>query len=214
LPETERRRFGETESMTRQMEFYFDFSSPYGYLASTRIEALAAKHRVPVRWRPVLLGAIFKITGVVPIALVPLKADYFRRDTARLARLLDVPMTIPAQFPFGTVTACRAFYFMERQDPAAAVRLAQALFHAAFAEGRDICPVEQVGAIADGAGFDGDAIMEGIQRADVKEMLKLAVDEAVARGVFGSPYIFADGEPFWGVDRLDQVDQWLSRGGW
>lgn len=200
--------------MAQQMDFYFDFSSPYGYLASTRIDALGAKHGRTVRWRPILLGAIFKITGVVPIALVPIKADYFRRDTARMARLLDVPMTIPAQFPFGTVTACRAFYFMQQRDPEAAVRLAKALFHAAFAEGRDICPVEQVGAIADRAGFDGDAIMEGIQGAEVKEMLKLAVDEAIARGVFGAPYIFADDEPFWGVDRLDQIDAWLTRGGW
>lgn len=200
--------------MPRQIEFYFDFSSPYGYLASTRIEALAARHGIAVRWRPILLGAIFKISGVVPIALVPLKSTYFYRDIARFARLLDVPLEMPAVFPFGTVTACRAFYLVERDDPAAAVRLAKAIFQAAFAGGRDICPVEHIGEIAASAGFDGDAIMAGIQQVEVKNILKAAVDEAVERGVFGSPYIIVDGEPFWGADRLDQVDAWLTRGGW
>lgn len=200
--------------MAGQIDFYFDFSSPYGYLASTQIEALAAKHGRKVHWRPILLGAIFKLTGTVPIALVPLKSAYFRRDIERAARRLDVPLTLPPQFPFGTVTACRAFYLMEEESADAAVRLAKALFHAAFAEGGDICPVEQVGAIADRAGFDGDAIMTGIQRPEVKARLKQAVDDAIARGVFGSPYITIDGEPFWGADRLDQVDQWLTQGGW
>jgi len=199
--------------MTRQIDFYFDFSSPYGYLASTQIDALGAKHGISVRWRPFLLGAVFKITGVVPLALVPLKGDYFFHDTQRSARLLGVPLTIPAQFPFGTVTSCRAFYLMQDESPEAAVRLAKALFHAAFAEGRDICPVEQVGAIAEEAGFDGDAVMTGIQRPEVKERLKREVEEAISRGVFGSPFFIVDGEPFWGMDRLDQVDQWLSHGG-
>ncbi len=200
--------------MPRQIDFYFDFSSPYGYFASTRVEALGQRHGITVRWRPILLGAIFKVSGVVPIALVPLKSDYFHRDIARFARLLDLPLKMPAQFPFGTVTACRAFYLLERQEPAAAVRLAKAIFHAAFAEGRDICPVENIGEIAAAAGFDGDAVMAGIQTVEVKNILKTAVDEAIARGVFGSPYIFADDEPFWGVDRLDQIEEWLTRGGW
>jgi len=200
--------------MPRQIDFYFDFSSPYGYFASAQIEELGKRHGAAVRWRPILLGAIFKISGVVPIALVPLKADYFNRDTARFARLLNVPLKMPAQFPFGTVTACRAFYLLDRQDPAAAVRLAKAIFHAAFAEGRDICPVEHIGEIAAAAGFDGEAIMAGIQDAEVKTILKHAVDEAIERGVFGSPYFLVDGEPFWGVDRLAQVEAWLARGGW
>lgn len=200
--------------MPRHIDFYFDFSSPYGYFASTLIDALGERHGISVQWRPILLGAIFKVSGVVPIALVPLKSAYFHRDIARFARLLNVPLKMPAQFPFGTVTACRAFYLVQRQDPAAAIRLAKAIFRAAFAEGRDICPVEHIGDIAEAAGFDGDAIMAGIQDMEVKNILKLAVDEAIQRGVFGSPYIFVDEEPFWGADRLDQVEEWLTRGGW
>jgi 2-hydroxychromene-2-carboxylate isomerase len=200
--------------MTHKLDFYFDFSSPYGYLASTRVGQLAEKYDVEINWHPFLLGAVFKLTNTLPLIDQLLKSDYFLRDVPRTARRYGVPFMLPDRFPFGTVTSCRAFYFVAETDPAGAVRLAQALFHAAFGEGRDVCPVEAVAAIAAEAGFDGEALAAGIQSQPVKELLKAEVDEAIRRKVFGSPFFFADGEPFWGDDRLDQIDQWFATGGW
>jgi 2-hydroxychromene-2-carboxylate isomerase len=200
--------------VTHRLEFYFDFSSPYGYLASTRVDEVAARHGIEAEWRPFLLGAVFKLTDTVPLVGQKMKGPYSLRDLPRSARRYGIPFQLPERFPFGTVTACRAFYFLDRTDPAGAKRLAKALYHAAFAEGRDICPVEAVSAVAEGAGFDGEAILAGIQTAEVKDLLKQQVDEAIRREVFGSPFFFADGEPFWGADRLDEVDRWLETGGW
>lgn len=200
--------------MTKTIDFYFDFSSPYGYLASTRVDAVALKHGAAVEWRPFLLGAVFKLTGAAPLTGIPIKGDYSLHDWARSARRYGVPFRMPAQFPFGTVTACRAYYHVRQTDPAGAVKLAKALFHAAFGEGRDICPVESVGAIAEAHGFDAEDILMGIQSAPVKELLKHEVEHAIGRGVFGSPFFMVDGEGFWGDDRLDEVADWLDRGGW
>ena len=200
--------------MTKTIDFYFDFSSPYGYLASTRVDALALKHGATVEWRPFLLGAVFKLTGAAPLTGIPIKGDYALHDWARAARRYGVPFHMPAQFPFGTVTACRAYYHLRQKDPAGAVKLAKALLHAAFGEGRDICPVESVGAIAEAHGFDAEDILAGIQSAPVKELLKHEVEHAIARGVFGSPFFMVEGEGFWGEDRLDEVAEWLDRGGW
>jgi len=197
-----------------ELDFYFDFSSPYAYLASTQIDALAARHGATVAWRPYLMGAVFKLTGTQPIVDYPLKGDYARRDMARSARRLGIPFQMPERFPFGTVTACRAYYHLVDEDRPGAVRLAKAIFHAAFAEGRDVCPVEQVTAIAAAEGFDPEATAGGIQNPVVKERLKREVDAAITRGVFGSPLIFAGEEPFWGNDRLAELEEWLKRGGW
>lgn len=202
------------KTMAKTLEFYFDFSSPYGYLASTRVDAMAARHGIEAVWRPFLLGAVFKLTNTLPLVSQPMKGPYSRHDVPRTARLYGVPFTMPARFPFGTVTACRAFYFVRQTDPAGAVRLAKALYHAAFGEGRDICPVEAVGEVAEAAGFDAEAVLAGIQTQAVKDLLKREVDEAIRREVFGSPFFFADGEPFWGDDRLEQAGLWLERGGW
>lgn len=200
--------------MADRIEFYFDFSSPYGYLASTRIDDIAAKHGIQADWRPFLLGAVFKITNTLPLVEQPMKGDYSRRDLARLARLYNVPFSFPPHFPFGTVTACRSYYHVAKTDPSGAIRLAKALYRAAFCDGRDICPVEAVAAIAGEVGFDPENIQAGIRTQEIRSKLKHEVDIAIERNVFGSPFFFADGEPFWGNEKLEQVDLWLGRGGW
>jgi 2-hydroxychromene-2-carboxylate isomerase len=200
--------------MANPIDFYFDFSSPYGYLASTRIDALAARHGRSVVWRPHLLGAVFKINDQRPLATIPLKSDYAARDLARSARLLKVPFKLPTKFPVGATAPSRAFYWVSDRDPALAKRLAQALYHAYFAEDRDISSPEVSANIAAKVGVDRAALAQALEDPLVKERLRTEVDAAIARGVFGSPYIIVDGEPFWGSDRLDQVERWLETGGW
>ena len=200
--------------MANPIDFYFDFSSPYGYFASTKIEALAAKHGRTVFWRPILLGAVFKITGQQPLPTLPLKGSYARHDFARTARLFKVPFRLPTKFPIASTAPSRAFYWVGDRDPALAKKLAQALFHAYFAEDRDISSPEVTAHIAATLGVSKDELAHALNDLAVKERLKNEVDSAIERGVFGSPYIVIDGEPFWGSDRLEQIDQWLASGGW
>lgn len=196
--------------MAEPIDFYFDFSSPYGYLASTEIDALAARHGRSVTWRPFVLGAAFKLTGQRALTEQPLRGDYARRDFARSARLLGVPFKMPEPFPFFALAASRACYWVEA--PSQARALAKALYQAAFGEGRDITPVPVVAEIARGLGIQG--VEEGLEQSGTKAALRDATDQALARGVFGSPFFVVDGEPFWGHDRLDQLDRWLATGGW
>jgi 2-hydroxychromene-2-carboxylate isomerase len=192
------------------IEFYFDFSSPYGYLASTQIDKLASRYGRAVAWRPFLLGAAFKVTGQRALTEQPLRGPYAERDFARSARLLDVPYRMPAKFPFFALAASRAFYWLDGNDSARA--LAKAVYSAAFGEGRDVTPVAVVAELAKPLGIDG--VEQGVELPQTKARLREATDEAIARGIFGSPFVIVDGEPFWGHDRLDQIDRWLATGGW
>jgi 2-hydroxychromene-2-carboxylate isomerase len=196
------------------IDFYFDFSSPYGYFAATRIEDIAARHGRTVTWRPILLGAIFKVTRQQPLPTIPLKGDYAKRDLDRTAKLLNLPFRLPTQFPISTTSPARAFYHLNNRDPALAKRLALALFVAYFADDVDISSPGNTADIAAHAGVDRQEMIDALNDPAVKDRLRHEVDAAVDLGVFGSPYIVVDGEPFWGSDRLDQVEKWLSTGGW
>lgn len=200
--------------MSQPVDFYFDFSSPYGYFAAAKIDALAAKYDRVAIWRPVLLGAMFKVTGQQPLTAIPLKGSYARHDLTRSARWFGVPFKLPTKFPVATTAPCRAYYWLHDRDPAAAKALAHALYRAYFAEDRDISDPEITAGVAATLGHDKEAVIRAVNDAAVKERLKTEVDAAIERGVFGSPYIVVDGEPFWGSDRLDQIEQWLAKGKW
>jgi 2-hydroxychromene-2-carboxylate isomerase len=200
--------------MTNPIDFYFDFSSPYGYFASARIEELAAKHGRSVNWRPILLGAIFKITGQQPLPSIPLKGSYANHDLARSARLFGLPYKFPTKFPVAGQAPSRAFYWVSDRDPLLAIKLAQALYHAYFVEDRDISSPEVTANVAAKLGVDKDQILRALGEPAVKQRLATEVDAAIERGVFGSPFFIIDKEPFWGSDRLDQIDRWLATGGW
>lgn len=199
--------------MPAAIDFYFDFSSPYGYLASRRIEALATAHGRDVQWRPILLGVAFKATGGAPLPQIPLKGPYSMRDFLRSARFYGIAYKQPENFPISTIAAARAFYWLQAKDPARAVALAKALYNAYFTEGFDISKPENVVQIAKSLGVNGEQLTAGINDPAIKERTKQEVDAAVAKGVFGSPYMVVDGEPFWGVDRFDQIEKWLATGG-
>lgn len=107
----EARVVGVTQIMPVPIDFYFDFSSPYGYLAAQKIDELAARHGRQVKWRPILLGVVFKQTGAAPLTLIPLKGEYSVHDFSRSARFLDVPYTHPQNFPLATQHAARTYYW-------------------------------------------------------------------------------------------------------
>ena len=196
----------------KPIEFYFDFSSPYSYLASEKIEAIAAKFGRSVAYKPTLLGVVFKAAGTMPLVDYPLKGDYSRRDFARSARFAGVPMKFPEKFPISAVNAARALLWLQGTGSAKAVSFVHKTFRTYFVDNRDISDTAVLADIADDLGLDRNALLAAIQDPAIKDKLKAAVDESIARGVFGAPFIFVDGEPFWGHDRLPQIERWLERG--
>lgn len=200
--------------MPDAIEFYFDFSSPYGYLAAKRIDEIAARHGRKVNWHPHLIGATFPTTGSKPLLDIPMKGEYARIDLPRTARGLGIPFTLPKQFPFMSIAAARAFYWLSDSDPAKARELALALYDRAFKEGEDISAAESVIVVAAGIGIDAEELQAALNDPAVKGRLKQEVEAAIERGVFGSPFFFVDGEPFWGHDKLGELERWLETGGW
>jgi len=196
------------------IDFYFEFSSPYGYIASQLVDDLAGRIGRPIRWRPMLLGPVFKITGQPPLIDIPMKGQYAKHDFARSARLHRIQYNHPAKFPIGTVAGLRAFYWLHDRDPKMAQSFAKALYRAYFVEGRDISAAPAVIEVAAAAGADAAALTAALEDPALKERAKREVDAAIAAGVFGSPYFVVDGEPFWGVDRMPMVEQWITTGGW
>ena len=204
--------------MSNTIDFYFDFSSPYAYLGSTRIEALAQKHNRTINWHPILLGAIFKVSGQAPLTSYPLKGDYALHDFNRAAREHNIPYQFPDPFPIGAVAASRACCWLKASDNASEndklTPFVHAIFKAYYVDGRNISELDEVLAVAQAVGIDKESLALGVGEQSVKDALKTAVDQAIKIGVFGAPTTLVDGELFWGNDRIEQMDRWLSRGGW
>lgn len=204
--------------MNKTIDFYFDFSSPYGYLASTRIEAIAAKHNRVVDWHPILLGAVFKVSGQAPLTTYPLKGDYALMDFDRSAREHNIPFKQPETFPIGAVAACRACCWIKASTDADTIEcltpFVHAVFRAYYVDGRNISDPDEILAIAQSVGLDKDAMATGIADQSIKDALRISIEKAIELGVFGSPFMIIDNELFWGSDRLEQIDRWLARGGW
>lgn len=200
--------------MATPLDFYFEFASPYGYLASLQIDAIAANHGREVRWHPIMLGAALKATGSAPNVQVPLKGPYLLQDAPRCARLLGAPLVLPPVMPMSSLAASRAFWWLLDQDEDLAKGLAQAVYHAHWGEGRDMSTVEQVAEVAGRLGITKGDLALACADPAIKQRLKDETGRAIARGVFGSPFVFVDAEPFWGADRLEQVERWLATDGW
>ena len=196
------------------IDFYFDFSSPYGYLLSERIDELAARFGRRVHWHPILLGVVFQATGSVPLTLqTSAKAAYWQLDFERSARYMGVPYRHPTHFPLPTQNAARAFYWLHGQDCAQARRFAHAVYRALFVDNRDISAPQTVLEIATDLGVDRSSLESALQNPEIKARLKDEVDHAMKAGVFGSPHVIIDGEAFFGADRLPQIERWLETGG-
>ncbi|MEM6492013.1 MAG: 2-hydroxychromene-2-carboxylate isomerase [Pseudomonadota bacterium] len=200
------------------IDFYFDFSSPYAYLAQFGIDRAAAAVGRTFRWRPFLLGAAFKLTGAAPLMTVPVKGEYARRDLSRRARALGLPFAPGTPFPFLALGPCRGFYILDDADPAQAKRWAQRMFTAFFGEGATIdtasAAVAAAGAWCAEEGVDSAALEARMADVVVKDRLKRETATAIDRGVFGAPFFIVDGEPFWGFDAVEDAMRWAASGGW
>jgi 2-hydroxychromene-2-carboxylate isomerase len=196
------------------IHFYFDLSSPYAYLASEQIEALAERTGYNVDWHPIMLGFVFKLTGGGPLTSQPMKGEYSLRDFKRSAVFYDVPYRQPSTFPIATTTAARAILWAKKHANAEYIRLSKAFFQSFFQYDQDISKNEVVARILQASGFDADAVIAATQSDEGKALLKAEVDAALSNNVFGTPYFIVNGEPFWGADRLPMMERWLTKGAW
>lgn len=199
--------------MAAPIDFYFDFSSPYGYLGAMRIDALAEKYGRTVAWHPILLGAVFKATGSAPLPTLPMKGPYSLHDFARSARFLGIPYQQPPVFPLSTQLAARAtLWIAQTQGSVKAIEFAKAVYRAYFVSCMNISEPEAISTIASAIDLDPGILLEGATSEDIKTRLKEEVATGMQRGVFGSPFVIVDNEPFWGVDRFEQIDAYLKNG--
>ena len=197
------------------IDFYFDFSSPYGYFGSCRIDDVGKRHGRDVIWRPYLMGAAMKLTGSTPLVTRELIGTYANHDIARTARRYGIAYNEPPPpFPIATIATGRGFYWLADRDPAQARDFARRAYAALFIDGRNIGEPDVVVDIAAVAGADPDEARAALGDQAVKDRLRQETDAAIARGVFGSPFFIVDGEPFWGNDRIDDLEKWLETGGW
>ena len=199
--------------MKTPIDFYFDFTSPYSYIASEWIEALAARHGRTVRWHAILLGVTFQAAGLKGPVSYPIKREYSLRDFRRSARFEGVPYVQPDEFPIPTHHAARVFWWLnDRQGPEPATAWARAGLRAYFTRGLMLSQPEALKALAEASGLDAAQAEAAWADPVWKDRLKRANDEALAAGVFGAPFFVVDGEPFWGNDRKPQIERWLSHG--
>lgn len=197
----------------KPIDFYFDYSSPFGYLAATRVGALAARHGRGVNWYPILLGIVFKATGSPVVATMPLKGEYTAHDAQRSARFHGIPFKLPSKFPIASQAPARITCWVRNQAPERVEAAVLALYRAYFLDDLDISSAEVAARVMGAAGFDAGAALAATRDEAIKAQLKTEVETAIARKVFGSPMMFIDDEPFWGLDRMDQMERWLQTGG-
>ncbi len=197
--------------MSDPIDFYFDFSSPYGYFGAERIDALAQELGREVRWHAILLGPMFKATGSSPTVQVPVKGAYARHDMLRTAELNGIAFRVPEPFPISTVACARIALYLEALDFSIARRFAKRALRAYYVDNVNIGEKSAALRLAGESGADSAEVAAAIESQPLKDRLRAANDAALARGVFGSPFVIVDDEPFWGFDRFDAMRTWMKR---
>jgi 2-hydroxychromene-2-carboxylate isomerase len=198
--------------MTATIDFWFEFGSTYSYPAALRIGPLAQAAGVTVRFRPFLLGPLFKALGwtTSPFNLNPDKGRYMWRDVERVCAELSLPFRRPESFPQNSLLAARVA--LAGFEQGWGEDFCRAVFRAEFGEGRRIEDATAVGDILAGLKVEPAPAIAAAQSDAIKAQLRRATEEAQRLGIFGAPsFVCADGELFWGNDRLEQALRWARR---
>jgi 2-hydroxychromene-2-carboxylate isomerase len=195
-----------------QLEFFFDYGSPFSYVADTQLAALRERTGAELRYRPMLLGGVFKATGNRSPAEEPVapKRAYGGRDLQRWVAHYGVPFRPNPHFPINTLRLMRRCVGAQREGVFESFH--SAVFPAFWSEGLDLGDDAVVARVLEAAGLDAERLAELAQDPDVKAELRATTEEAVARGVFGAPSFFVGDELYFGNDRLILVEKALSGG--
>lgn len=190
------------------IEFFWDAASPYTYLASTRIEALASRVGARLEWKPFLLGKVFQATENRMPASVPAKGKYLFKDVQLWARYYEVPFSFPKVFPLNSLlpqrVACAASNAGRGSD------FAKAVMRAYWGEGKDIGQPEVIKAVCATLDLDGETLLKQAGESSAKDLLRAYTEDATQRGAFGAPTFFVGQQMFWGNDRLQLMEACLK----
>ncbi len=198
------------------VQFYFDFISPFGYFASLRIDELAAKYGREVEWTSMLVGvSVLKVMGIPPIVDLPLKGAYVVNDAKRYARQHGLAFERHKPSPTSRpVEAGRVYSWARAIDPVCAKRLAAIIFRRYFVQCDDIAQDKVLETCVCEAGLSWDAFEEARADGTAAGLLRRNVEASLEQGVFGSPFFIVDGEPFFGLEKMPVLEDWLATGGW
>jgi len=194
--------------MGKKVEFYYDFSSPYTYIASKRIEKLCEENGAGLEWKPILLGGLFNDTGVKPAKEIENKFAYIKQDTQDSANRYGVEFHFPAVFPLNSVKTMRGAFAAAEKGKLTEYN--HQMFRLYWTEGRDLSKDDELRDAVAGIGIDPDWFMARIGEQEIKDKLRDETSKAAARGAFGAPTIFIGDKMFWGNDRLDFADRYLK----
>jgi 2-hydroxychromene-2-carboxylate isomerase len=196
-----------------KLDFFYEFASTYSYPAAMRIDDLALDYDVDVRWRPFLLGPIFKAQGwdTSPFNLYPEKGRYMIRDLERIVQSQGLPkFRMPKSFPANSLLASRVALCFRGEMRAA---FSRAVYDAEFAHAADIADTKAIGKILQSLGEDAAKIFEQVNTRPVKDALRAETEAAQRAKIFGAPaFVAEDGELFWGNDRLEAALEWAAKG--
>lgn len=194
--------------MSKKVEFYYDFSSPYTYIASTRIEKVCEDNGAELEWKPFLLGGVFNETGVKPALQIDNKFAYLKKDLVDTARYYGIEFKFPGHFPLISVKPMRGAFAASEKD--LLVPYNHHLFRLYWTEGKDLSQDDILSAAVEEVGIDPGWFMARIVEQEIKDRLKEETSLAASRGAFGAPTVFVDDKMFWGNDRLDYLDKYLK----
>jgi 2-hydroxychromene-2-carboxylate isomerase len=198
--------------MAAPIVFYFDFVSGYSYLAVHRIDAIAARHGRTVAWRCLSLPHVFKALGHPLPATLRTKWDYAMADWARSCDREGLPHAVPEVVPLDARVARQVFWHLNAHAPAKAAAFAVAVFDRYWGSGRDASAPAHLAEAGAAVGLGEAALQAAAGDPAARQAIVDTTAQAVAAGVFGAPFFLLDGEPFWGADRLDQIEWRLSGG--
>jgi 2-hydroxychromene-2-carboxylate isomerase len=195
--------------MAKVLEFFFDYASPYSYLASTRVEAVARRTGAELQWRPFLLGAVFKESGNTSPASNMCKARYMLKDLLDWTRHYDLPdFVLPEGFPSSSLKAARLGLVADEQGRL--VAFTHALYREVFAEGKDLSDLGILAGVLQRIGLGAEESLRRSESPEIKDRLRRNTDGALARGAFGAPTFFIGDDMYFGNDRLPFVETALK----
>ena len=194
--------------MNQSIDFYYDFGSPAAYLAWTQLPGLCAEFSCAVSYHPMLLGAVMKATGNDTPMNVKAKGEWILKDFARFAARYRVPFNVNPHFIINSMTMMRGAIWAMQEGHLE--RFNEAMFRATWVDGRNTGDLDEISAIVADVGLDADAMAKAVQVQEIKNDLRSASEEAVARGVFGAPTFFVNSIMHFGQDRIDFVREALD----
>lgn len=198
------------ERNMKKIDFYFDFGSPYSYLAYYQLQKIAQAHQAEIVYHPIILGGIFKATQNNSPAMVPAKAKYLFKDVVDWAKYWEIPFKFNPYFPINTFMPMRAAIGYQQRYPEQFQHYVATMFKAMFDHAVNLNDEHILHQTLEDAGLSVETYQTLIQDEQIKQLAKDKTQQAVERGLFGVPAFFVEGEMFWGQDRLNFVEQRLQ----